>query len=208
VRDRERSRREEVRVPTYETLFITPPNLTEEEESTTVDTMAKLVSDGGGTFTSNDRMGRRRLAYPIKKFTDGVYVRFLYDSDAAVPKELERRMRLSDSVLRSLTVRLERDEAVAAKEQAVRDAEARVEAARREAEERERIERERAEAAARGEVFEEPPPRDPESRDEEPREARHARAEDGMRGRRDEESDDEEADDGLDIDDDDDDRKR
>ena len=80
-------------------------------------------------MVANERMGRRRLAYPIRKFDDGVYVRFLYDSDAAVPKELERRIRLSDVVLRSLTVRLEEDWAVASKEQAKRDAERRIEAA-------------------------------------------------------------------------------
>jgi len=132
---------------TYETLFITSPTLTEDVERKTVDTLSQIVTDGGGTMVANDRMGRRRLAYPIQKHTDGVYVRFLYDSEAAVPKELERRIRLSDSVLRVLTVRLERKWAVAAKEQAVRDAQARAEAA-----ERERLEREEAERRAREEA--------------------------------------------------------
>ena len=132
---------------TYETLFITSPTLTEDVERTTVDALSQVVTDGGGRMVANERMGRRRLAYPIQKHTDGVYVRFLYDSEAAVPKELERRMRLSDNVLRALTVRLEQKWAVAAKEQAVRDAQARAEAA-----ERERLEREEAERRAREEA--------------------------------------------------------
>jgi small subunit ribosomal protein S6 len=111
---------------TYETLFITSPTLTEDDEQATVETMASIVSDGGGEMIANDRMGRRRLAYPIRKFEDGVYTRFLYDSSTDVPKELERRIRLSDKVLRSLTIRREEDWAVAAKEEAVRDAERRV----------------------------------------------------------------------------------
>jgi small subunit ribosomal protein S6 len=144
---------------TYETIFIAAPTLTEQEELETVEAMAEVVTQGGGTFTANDRMGRRRLAYPILKHQDGVYVRFLYDAEADVPKELERRVRLSDRLLRSLTVRLEPNWAVAAKEQAVRDAQARVEAAEREkveaaaAAEREKLEAAAAaEAAARGEV--------------------------------------------------------
>jgi small subunit ribosomal protein S6 len=132
---------------TYETLFITSPTLTEDVERTTVDSLSQVVTDGGGTMVANERMGRRRLAYPIQKHTDGVYVRFLYDSEAAVPKELERRIRLSDNVLRVLTVRLDQKWAVAAKEQAVRDAQARAEAA-----ERERVEREEAEKRAREEA--------------------------------------------------------
>jgi small subunit ribosomal protein S6 len=144
-------------VPTYETVFITVPTLTEDEERTIVDGMAQIVTDGGGAFTANDRMGRRRLAYPIQKFEDGVYTLFLYDSESDVPKELDRRFRLSDKVLRHLTVRLEPDWAVAAKEQAIRDAKARVEAeaARKVAEaeaaaraEQEAAERAKAEAAA------------------------------------------------------------
>ena len=122
-------RQEEVPVPTYETLFITPPDLAEDQERSAVETLAKIVTEGGGSLVANERMGRRRLAYPIRKFDDGVYVRFLYDSDAEVPKELERRIRLSDVVLRSLTVRLEEDWAVASKEQAKRDAQRRIEAA-------------------------------------------------------------------------------
>jgi small subunit ribosomal protein S6 len=136
---------------TYETLFITTPTLAEDEERASVDTFAQVVTEGGGTMVANERMGRRRLAYPIRKHSDGVYIRFLYDSDAGVPRELERRMRLSDRVLRVLTVRLEPKWAVASKEQAVRDAQARAEAAereRREREEAERRAREEAEAAS------------------------------------------------------------
>ena len=110
---------------TYETVFITLPTLTDDEEKVAVDALAAIVADGGGVFTTKDRMGRRRLAYPIKKFEDGVYTRFLYDSLPAIPKELDRRLRISDKVIRHLTVCLEPDWAAAAKIQAVKDAEAR-----------------------------------------------------------------------------------
>ena len=115
-------------IRTYETVFITIPTLTDEEEAAVVGALTAVVTDGGGVFAANDRMGRRRLAYPIKKFEDGVYTRFLYDSDSAVPKELDRRLRISDKVIRHMTISMDLDWAVASKEQAVRDAQARVEA--------------------------------------------------------------------------------
>ena len=114
-------------VRTYETVFITQPTLTEDDERAAIDAFAEVVSGGGGVFTANDRMGRRRLAYPIQKFEDGVYTRFLYDSEPTVPKELDRRLRINDKVIRHMTVCLEPDWAVAAKEQAVRDAQIRAE---------------------------------------------------------------------------------
>ena len=55
--------------------------------------MAEIVTDGGGSIVVNERMGRQRLAYPIQKHEEGVYVRLLYDSAGAVPHELERRGR-------------------------------------------------------------------------------------------------------------------
>ena len=115
-------------VPTYETLFITLPNLTEEEERATVAALAQVVNEGGGEFAANERMGRRRLAYAIQSCEDGVYSRFLYDSPPSVPKELDRRLRISEKVLRHMTICMEPDWAVASKEQAVRDAAARLEA--------------------------------------------------------------------------------
>jgi small subunit ribosomal protein S6 len=118
------------RVPTYETVFITVPSLTDQEETDLVGSLAQVVTDDGGSLVANDRMGRRRMAYAVRKFEDGVYTRFLYDSTPAAPKELDRRIRLSDKILRHLTVRLEPDWAEAAKQQAVRDEQARQEAAR------------------------------------------------------------------------------
>ena len=118
---------------TYETVFITLPTLTEDEERAIVGGFEQVLSDSGATMFTTDRMGRRRLAYPIQKFEDGVYTRFLYDSGADVPRELERRMRISDKVLRHLTVQLEREWAVGAKEQVIKDAQAKVEAEARRA---------------------------------------------------------------------------
>ena len=141
-------------MPTYETLYITPPNLTEDEEDSTIEAMARIVTDGGGDLIVNERMGRRRLAYPIRKFDDGTYTRLLYDSEPAVPLELERRIRLSDNVLRSLTVRLEREWAVEAKEEAVREAQRRVEEAAAEAARLEAEELAAANAAANAEATE------------------------------------------------------
>ena len=99
---------------TYETVFITLPTLTEDEERAVVGGVTQVLTDSGAAIATTDRMGRRRLAYPIAKHEDGVYTRFLYDAGAEVPRERERRMRISDMVLRHLTVLLDPDWGVAA----------------------------------------------------------------------------------------------
>lgn len=132
-------------MPTYETIFITRPNLTDEDEGAVVSTVEGLISEGGGSIVYQDRMGRRRLAYPIQKFEDGTYYRFLYEAATTIPQEIERRNRLSDRVMRSMTVRLDKHESVRAREQAVLDAQRREEDARKAAE---RAEQEAQEAAA------------------------------------------------------------
>jgi small subunit ribosomal protein S6 len=110
---------------TYETLFITPPTLTDAEEATLVGGFAAVIREGGGQLVARESMGRRRLAYPIQRHDDGVYTLLLYDAAPAVPRELERRIRLSDKVLRWVTVRLDEEWAAEAKVQAARQAEAR-----------------------------------------------------------------------------------
>lgn len=143
-------------MPTYETLFITLPTLTEEEEKSAVSAMVQAVTEGGGHLVAAERLGRRRLAYSIRKFDEGIYQRLLYDAPPELPRELERRVRISDRILRHLTVRLEEDWAEAAKQQAVRDAEARAEAARAAAE----AAREAEAAEARGRPEEAEPAED------------------------------------------------
>lgn len=146
---------------TYETVFITLPTLTEDEEKSAVETFQSIILDGGGSIHINERMGRRRLAYPIRKHDDGVYTRFLYESSIEVPRELERRMKLSENVLRTLTVKLDGQWSADAKVEAVQIKERWVQ----EAEEAKRAEKEReeaekaaaaaaAEAAERGETAE------------------------------------------------------
>jgi len=135
---------------TYETLFITLPTLSDAEEATVVSGFAEIVSSQGGNLVCQDRLGRRRLAYPIKKFEDGVYNLFVFEGEAELVSELERRIRISDRVLRWLTVRLEDQWAEEAKERAVRDAEARKQAekAKAEAAEKAKAEARRREAEA------------------------------------------------------------
>ena len=146
---------------TYETIIITKPDLPESDEKTLIDGMVSIIAEREGSLHINDRMGRRRLAYPIRKFEDGVYTRFLYDSVVEVPHELERRLRLSDQVLRSLTIRMEPDWAEASKIQAVKDIERRAEMeieAARQAEEEAKRAAEAAEAAAAAPAVEEAAP--------------------------------------------------
>lgn len=112
----------------YETIFITLPTLSDEEEKTVVDHLVQVVQDGGGSLAIRDRMGRRRLAYPIQKHEDGVYTRFIYDAEPSVPKELDRRLRISDKVLRHMTIFMEPEWATFSKEQHERDLIARAEA--------------------------------------------------------------------------------
>ncbi len=120
---------------TYETVIVTVPTLSEDEERGLIAAFEQVIRERGGEIHATDRMGRRKLAYPIRKLEEGSYTRLLYDAGSEVPRELERRIRIHEHVLRHLTVRLERDWAAAAKEEARRDAQARAaELARRQAE--------------------------------------------------------------------------
>ena len=112
----------------YELMLVIRPDVADDKSQALVDRITRGVTASGGQIVKVAPWGRRRLAYPIQKFEDGVYTRFLYDSVAEVPRELERRMRISDKVLRHLTVHLEREWAVGAKEQVIKDAQAKAEA--------------------------------------------------------------------------------
>jgi small subunit ribosomal protein S6 len=88
----------------YETGFVLSPALSEEETTQFVQQMAEIVAQKKGQMVKQDVWGKRRLAYPIKKFQEGVYVFFTYDGPGDIAGELERRFKQTDAVIRFMTV--------------------------------------------------------------------------------------------------------
>ena len=91
----------------YENLFIVKPDATEEDIDHLVDQMSKNVTATGGTIDKVDKWGKRRLAYRIEKHREGTYVLMQFSAEPATVKEFERRLRVTDSVLKFLTVRVD-----------------------------------------------------------------------------------------------------
>lgn len=89
---------------TYEVLFILSPQVTEEEATTLINDFKGIAAANGATLKSEDAWGRRRLAYPIQKFTEGIYHLFVLESESSL-SELDRRMKNVDRVLRHVIVR-------------------------------------------------------------------------------------------------------
>jgi len=88
----------------YETVFILDPTLEDNKVNEEVDRASGVIKDHGGTVAEVERWGRRRLAYEIGKRRDGVYTLIRYQAEGPAVKELERRLRLNETVLRVLTV--------------------------------------------------------------------------------------------------------
>lgn len=93
---------------TYEVLFILSPQVTEEETTTLIAEFKRVAESTGATLKSEDAWGRRRLAYPIQKFNEGIYHLFVFESAGSLA-ELDRRMKNSDRVLRHMIVRTDLD---------------------------------------------------------------------------------------------------
>ncbi|HEX7154317.1 MAG TPA: 30S ribosomal protein S6 [Thermoanaerobaculia bacterium] len=93
---------------TYEVLFILSPQVTEEEATTLIQDFKGIAEKQGATLKSEDAWGRRRLAYPIHKFNEGIYHLFVFESAGAL-SELDRRMKNVDRVLRHVIVRTDED---------------------------------------------------------------------------------------------------
>ena len=94
---------------TYEVVFIIDPATGEEDSTRLVENLQKIVTDQGGTITKSESMGRRQLAYKIGRNTEGQFMLFEIEGTGSEIAELERRMRVSDQVMRYLTVRVDED---------------------------------------------------------------------------------------------------
>jgi len=100
----------------YELIYITPPESTEEQLAELHQQVTTVVERFGGTFEKTENWGRRRLAYEIGGFREGVYVLEVINGPAPLMAELERRLRVFDIVMRHMVVRV--DEELAAAERA------------------------------------------------------------------------------------------
>jgi len=104
----------------YEVMFIIRPDVAEEDADKLIAGFTTTVTNGGGVVKTVDKMGRRKLAYMVRKFNDGNYVLLTIEANGAVVLELERRMRVSEPVIKFITVRMDEEEKRLAKVKALR----------------------------------------------------------------------------------------
>ena len=87
----------------YEVVYILNPDLEEDKIKALVEKF-KAVVEANGTVSEIDEWGKRRLAYPINDLMEGYYVLMTFTAAAAVPAELDRLLRINDSVMRSMII--------------------------------------------------------------------------------------------------------
>ncbi len=93
----------------YESIFIIRPTLSDDETTKLIDKMKGIVEKTGGEMLKLENWGRKKLAYEVKRERKGTYAYFYFRSKGDVTSELERSYRLEDSVMKFLTVRLEKE---------------------------------------------------------------------------------------------------
>ena len=91
---------------TYETTFIVNAALEDVNIEPIVNSTIEFIQNNGGSITTLDKWGRRRLAYPIQKKHNGYYVYAMYDAPPTLIPQLERYFQLEENVLRHLTLKM------------------------------------------------------------------------------------------------------
>jgi len=106
---------------TYELMFIVRPDMPEEEQEKLIASLQTQVGNAGGTVKSVEKMGKRRLAYLVRKFQDGLYMMMVLEGEGGMVKEVERRLRVTEPVIKFITVRVDEEQKRLAKIKAIRD---------------------------------------------------------------------------------------
>ena len=91
----------------YETMYILRPDIAEEEVTNHIEKYNKILEKNGGKVLDSQMRGKRRLAYPIAKHREGVYVQLSHQGDGQHIAKIEKAMRLSEDVIRYLTIKQE-----------------------------------------------------------------------------------------------------
>jgi small subunit ribosomal protein S6 len=95
---------------TYEVMFIVRPDLQEEEIDKLISNLESQATNAGAKVKNVERMGKRRLAYIVRKFVDGFYILLTVDADGKAIHEIERRLRVSEPVIKFISVRIDEEQ--------------------------------------------------------------------------------------------------
>ena len=91
----------------YEVMFIVRPDMADEDLEKLVTTLENNATHAGAKIKNTERMGKRRLAYMVRGFNDGIYLLLTVDADGKAIHEVERRLRVSEPVIKFITVRVD-----------------------------------------------------------------------------------------------------
>jgi small subunit ribosomal protein S6 len=94
----------------YEVMFIVRPDVEDADVDKLIAGLENTVTSGGGKVRSSEKLGRRKLAYTVRKFNDGNYILLTIDADGKLVAELERRLRVSEPVIKFITVRMDEEQ--------------------------------------------------------------------------------------------------
>ncbi|WP_158749142.1 30S ribosomal protein S6 [Acidobacterium sp. S8] len=94
----------------YEVMFIVRPDTQDEDVDKLIAGFEATVTNGGGNIRSTEKLGRRKLAYLVRKFSEGNYILMTIDADGKLVAELERRLRVSEPVIKFITVRMDEEQ--------------------------------------------------------------------------------------------------
>jgi len=93
----------------YEFMYIIRPDLDEDAINGVVEKYSQLIANNGGEVANSNRWGKRRLAYEVKDFKEGIYMLVHFNGEPATERELERVLKISDDVIRYLITRKDKD---------------------------------------------------------------------------------------------------
>ncbi len=91
----------------YEELFVVRPDATDEEVDPFIEQLKGVITHSGGSLDKTDKWGVRKLAYRVTKYNEGQYILLQFNAQPETVKEIERRMRVADFVLKFITVRID-----------------------------------------------------------------------------------------------------
>jgi small subunit ribosomal protein S6 len=113
---------------TYELMFIVRPDMLDEDLDKLISTLQTVVPASGGSVQKVEKMGKRRLAYTVRRFHDGIYVLMVIEGGGPAIHELERRLRVTEPVIKFLTVRVDEEQKRLDKIKKLRDSKKKVSA--------------------------------------------------------------------------------